>query len=77
MRRERIAIDLTHAGSIGHPVGAGSLALRQHNGFDIADEFRVFPTAPPGWDSSVVPAARVILELQEWLPRYVKRNTSG
>jgi acetylornithine deacetylase/succinyl-diaminopimelate desuccinylase-like protein len=27
--------------------------------------------------SSIVPAAKVILELEEWLPRYTERNSSG
>ena len=27
--------------------------------------------------SSLVPAAKVILELEDWLPRYTERNTSG
>ena len=35
------------------------------------------PHGTPGWEQSVVPAARVILELQDWIPNYVRRNTSG
>jgi acetylornithine deacetylase/succinyl-diaminopimelate desuccinylase-like protein len=31
----------------------------------------------PGFRSSIVPAARVILELEDWLPRYTERNKSG
>lgn len=31
----------------------------------------------PGFRSSIVPAARVIEELEEWLPRYTERNSSG
>lgn len=35
------------------------------------------PHGVPGWDSSILPAASVIKELQAWLPTYVKNNTSG
>ncbi|NNL84687.1 MAG: acetylornithine deacetylase [Myxococcales bacterium] len=35
------------------------------------------PHGTPGWNQSVVPAATVILELQEWLRQYVEENTSG
>ncbi len=35
------------------------------------------PHNTPGWDNSVVAASKVVLALQEWLPHYVKRNTSG
>lgn len=35
------------------------------------------PRGRPGFRSSIVPAARVILELEEWLPRYTERNSSG
>jgi acetylornithine deacetylase/succinyl-diaminopimelate desuccinylase-like protein len=35
------------------------------------------PRGRPGFRSSIVPAARVVLELEEWLPRYTARNTSG
>ena len=35
------------------------------------------PRGTPGFRSSIVPAARVILELEEWLPKYTERNTSG
>ncbi len=35
------------------------------------------PRGRPGFRSSIVPAARVILELEEWLPRYTARNSSG
>jgi acetylornithine deacetylase/succinyl-diaminopimelate desuccinylase-like protein len=31
----------------------------------------------PGFRSSIVPAATVIQELEEWLPEYTARNTSG
>ncbi len=31
----------------------------------------------PGFRSSIVPAAKVILDLEEWLPKYTERNTSG
>jgi acetylornithine deacetylase/succinyl-diaminopimelate desuccinylase-like protein len=31
----------------------------------------------PAFRSSIVPMARVILELEEWLPKYTARNTSG
>jgi acetylornithine deacetylase/succinyl-diaminopimelate desuccinylase-like protein len=31
----------------------------------------------PRFRSSIVPAAKVILELEEWLPRYTERNSSG
>lgn len=31
----------------------------------------------PGFRSSIVPAAEVILALEKWLPEYTKRNTSG
>jgi acetylornithine deacetylase/succinyl-diaminopimelate desuccinylase-like protein len=31
----------------------------------------------PGFRSSIVPAATVIQEIEEWLPRYTARNTSG
>jgi acetylornithine deacetylase/succinyl-diaminopimelate desuccinylase-like protein len=35
------------------------------------------PHNTPGWDNSVVAASKVILALQDWLPAYVKKNTSG
>lgn len=35
------------------------------------------PRGTPGFRSSIVPAAEVILELEDWLPRYTERNTSG
>lgn len=31
----------------------------------------------PGFRSSIVPAATVIQEIEEWLPEYTRRNTSG
>lgn len=31
----------------------------------------------PHFRSSIVPAARLILELEDWLPRYTERNSSG
>jgi len=31
----------------------------------------------PGFRSSIVPASTVIQEIEEWLPEYTKRNTSG
>lgn len=35
------------------------------------------PRGTPGFRSSVVPAAQVILELEQWLVEYAERNTSG
>lgn len=35
------------------------------------------PRGTPGFRSSIVPAAEVILALEEWLPTYTERNTSG
>jgi len=35
------------------------------------------PYGLPRFRSSIVPAAKVILELDEWLPRYTERNSSG
>ena len=35
------------------------------------------PRGTPGFRSSIVPAAEVILALEEWLPQYTERNTSG
>jgi acetylornithine deacetylase/succinyl-diaminopimelate desuccinylase-like protein len=35
------------------------------------------PRGLPRFRSSIVPAARVILELEDWLPRYTERNSSG
>lgn len=35
------------------------------------------PRGTPGFRSSVVPAAHVILELEQWLVDYAERNTSG
>jgi acetylornithine deacetylase/succinyl-diaminopimelate desuccinylase-like protein len=35
------------------------------------------PHGLPRFRSSIVPAAKVILELEDWLPRYTERNTSG
>lgn len=35
------------------------------------------PRGTPGFRSSVVPAAHVILELEQWLIDYAERNTSG
>jgi acetylornithine deacetylase/succinyl-diaminopimelate desuccinylase-like protein len=35
------------------------------------------PHGLPRFRSSIVPAAKLILELQEWLPRYTQRNSSG
>jgi acetylornithine deacetylase/succinyl-diaminopimelate desuccinylase-like protein len=35
------------------------------------------PYGLPNFRSSIVPAAKVILELQDWLPRYTERNSSG
>lgn len=31
----------------------------------------------PGYRSAIIPATTVIQEIEEWLPRYAKRNTSG
>ena len=35
------------------------------------------PRGTPGFKSSIVPAAKVILALEDWLPTYTERNTSG
>ena len=35
------------------------------------------PRGTPGYRSSTVPAAKVILALEEWLPKYTEKNTSG
>lgn len=35
------------------------------------------PRGTPGFRSSIVPAAEVILALEDWLPQYTDRNTSG
>jgi acetylornithine deacetylase/succinyl-diaminopimelate desuccinylase-like protein len=35
------------------------------------------PRGRPGFRSSIVPAAKVILEIEDWLPRYTERNSSG
>jgi acetylornithine deacetylase/succinyl-diaminopimelate desuccinylase-like protein len=35
------------------------------------------PHGLPRFRSSIVPAAKVILELEEWLPKYTERNSSG
>ena len=35
------------------------------------------PRGRPGFRSSIVPAAKIILELEDWLPRYTERNSSG
>jgi acetylornithine deacetylase/succinyl-diaminopimelate desuccinylase-like protein len=35
------------------------------------------PRGVPGYRSSIVPAAKVILALEEWLPEYARLNTSG
>ncbi|MEM1110683.1 MAG: acetylornithine deacetylase [Pseudomonadota bacterium] len=35
------------------------------------------PRDTPGFRSSIVPAARVILALEDWLPQYTDANTSG
>jgi acetylornithine deacetylase/succinyl-diaminopimelate desuccinylase-like protein len=35
------------------------------------------PHGLPRFRSSIVPAAKVILELEDWLPRYTERNSSG
>jgi acetylornithine deacetylase/succinyl-diaminopimelate desuccinylase-like protein len=35
------------------------------------------PYGLPNFRSSIAPAAKVILELDEWLPRYTERNSSG
>lgn len=35
------------------------------------------PRETPGFRSSIVPAARVILALEDWLPKYTQANTSG
>ncbi|RLK48284.1 acetylornithine deacetylase/succinyl-diaminopimelate desuccinylase-like protein [Alkalispirillum mobile] len=35
------------------------------------------PRGTPGFRSSIVPAAQLILALEEWLPQYTERNTRG
>ena len=35
------------------------------------------PHASTRFRSAIVPAAKIILELEDWLPRYTERNTSG
>jgi acetylornithine deacetylase/succinyl-diaminopimelate desuccinylase-like protein len=35
------------------------------------------PRGVPGYRSSIVPAARMIEEIEAWLPQYTARNTSG
>ena len=35
------------------------------------------PRGTPGFRSSIVPAAQLILDLEEWLPAYTERHTSG
>lgn len=35
------------------------------------------PRGTPGYRSSLVPAAKVLLALEEWLPQYTEKNTSG
>jgi acetylornithine deacetylase/succinyl-diaminopimelate desuccinylase-like protein len=35
------------------------------------------PHGLPRFRSSILPAAKVILELEDWLPRYTERNSSG
>lgn len=35
------------------------------------------PRGIPEFRSSIVPAAKVILEIENWLPEYTKKNTSG
>ncbi|MGH7089935.1 MAG: M20/M25/M40 family metallo-hydrolase, partial [Stellaceae bacterium] len=35
------------------------------------------PHGRPNFRSSIVPAATVVLELEDWLPRYTERNSSG
>jgi len=35
------------------------------------------PRGTPGFRSSIVPAAQLILDLEEWLPQYTARHTSG
>ena len=35
------------------------------------------PRGTPGYRSSTVPAAKVMLALEEWLPKYTEKNTSG
>jgi acetylornithine deacetylase/succinyl-diaminopimelate desuccinylase-like protein len=35
------------------------------------------PHGLPRFRSSIVPAAKVILEIEDWLPRYTERNSSG
>ena len=35
------------------------------------------PRGIPGYRSSIIPATTVINEIEEWIPRYTERNTSG
>ncbi|MGH7916828.1 MAG: M20 family metallopeptidase [Candidatus Binataceae bacterium] len=35
------------------------------------------PRGTPGYRSSIIPAARIIEELESWIPEYTARNTSG
>jgi len=35
------------------------------------------PRGTPGYRSSIIPAARIIEELEAWIPEYTARNTSG
>lgn len=35
------------------------------------------PRGTPGFRSSIVPAAKVILELENWIPTYTQKNASG
>lgn len=35
------------------------------------------PRGRPGFEGSIVPAAKLVLELEDWLPKYAERNSSG
>jgi acetylornithine deacetylase/succinyl-diaminopimelate desuccinylase-like protein len=35
------------------------------------------PRGTPGYRSSIIPATRIIEEIEKWIPEYTRRNTSG
>jgi acetylornithine deacetylase/succinyl-diaminopimelate desuccinylase-like protein len=35
------------------------------------------PRATPGYRDAILPAAKIIEEIEEWIPRYTERNTAG
>jgi hypothetical protein len=53
--------------------GMGWFKLRVHGTLGYAG----VPRGTPGFRSSVVPAARVIQDLEQWIIEYAERNTSG